>query len=294
MEFSARFMEDPAMASLHHPSESMHPVVNRMIGGYFTEGPGYSTWRTNGTDDFLLIHTVAGSGRFGAEKGELLVGPGDSVLLRPGARHDYRTTPDEPLWEFAFAHFHARSDWLPLLDWPAPLDGIGLIHTEGEMRRRVGSALRKATRMRFGALARAELFAANALEDALLWLDTQNSLTNRTDERVLSVLEHVGAHLAEPLDVEQLARVAHLSASRLTHLFTEHLGISPQRYVERERMLLAQQLLDLTDRSIAGIAAEVGWDDPLYFSQRFRRFAGVSPSEYRKRGRDRVRQSTVH
>jgi len=49
--------------------------------------------------------------------------------------------------------------------------------------------------------------------------------------------------------------------------------------------LLAEQLLDLTNRPIAEIAREVGWDDPLYFSQRFHHFAGVSPSRYRRDGR---------
>lgn len=56
----------------------------------------------------------------------------------------------------------------------------------------------------------------------------------------------------------------------------EQLGISPQRY-ERERMSVAKQLLDLTNRPVSSIAREVGRDDPQYFSQRLRRFAGVSP-----------------
>jgi AraC family transcriptional regulator of arabinose operon len=128
----------------------------------------------------------------------------------------------------------------------------------------------------------------NALEEALLWLDTQNPLTTRTDERILRVIEHVGAHLGETLDIERLAQVAHLSPSRLSHLFHEHVGTSPRRFVERERMLLAGQLLDLTNRSIAAISRDVGCDDPLYFSQRFRRFAGLSPSAYRARGREPV------
>lgn len=263
--------------------EAKHPDVNRMIGGVFREGPEYATWRTAGTDDFLLIHTIAGSGRFGRAGGDLIVTEGDAALLRPGTRHDYGTAPGAGRWELAFAHFHPRSEWMPLLDWPDSGGGIGVIRTDGDLHRRVTAALRRSARVRFGSTARAELFGMNALEEALLWLDTQNPLTTRTDERVLQVLEYVGANLAAPLDVDRLAQVAHLSPSRLTHLFQEHVGISPRRYVERERMLLAAQLLDLTNRSVGSIAREVGCDDPLYFSQRFRRFAGLSPSAYRDR-----------
>ena len=263
--------------------EAKHPEVNRMIGGLFREGPEYATWRTTGTDDFLLIHTIAGSGRVGTAAGDLVLTTGHAVLLRPGIRHDYGTAPGSASWELVFAHFHPRSDWMPLLDWPDGGGGVGLIRTDGDLHRRAAAALRRAAGVRFGSPVRTELFGMNALEEALLWLDTQNPLTTRTDERVLRVMEYVSTHLAEPLDVDRLAEVAHLSPSRLTHLFQEHVGISPRRYVERERMLLAGQLLDLTNRSVGSIAREVGCEDPLYFSQRFRRFAGLSPSAYRER-----------
>lgn len=265
------------------PVESMHPVVVRVLSGRLSEGPEYSTWRSRGTDDFLLVHTLSGSGRFGGADGDLEVGHGDSVLLRPGVRHDYGTATER--WELAFAHFHARPEWMPLLDWPIVQGSLGHISTTGEAHRRVAAALRTAAGTRSRALARAELFSLNALEQALLWLDTQNPLRTRLDERILTVTDHIASHVAEPLGIDALAGLVHLSPSRLSHLFARQLGISVQRYIERERMLLAQQLLDLTNRPIADIAREVGWGDPLYFSKRFRQFAGLSPTEYRAKGR---------
>jgi AraC family transcriptional regulator of arabinose operon len=264
----------------------VHPDFDRVLGGHFREGPRYSTWRTAGTRNFLVISTLDGRGRFGGPEGELVAGPGDAVLLRPGVRHDYGTASSEGRWEFVFAHFHPRTEWLPLLDWPLACGTVGHVRAESEVQQRVVAALLTVARMRSGPLQRAELFAVNALEEALLWLDTQNPLASRTDERVLRVTEYVAAHLAEPLPVERLAAVVHLSPSRLTHLFTEYLGRSPQRYVEGERMSLAKHLLDLTDRPIADIAREVGWVDPLYFSSRFARSTGVSPSEHRRRRRE--------
>jgi AraC family transcriptional regulator of arabinose operon len=104
-------------------------------------------------------------------------------------------------------------------------------------------------------------------------------------ERVLSVVEYVRDHIAEQLSAQRLAAVAHLSPSRLSRLFTLQLGVTPQQYVERERMLLAQQLLGLTNRPVGEIARQLGWDDPFYFSKRFHRFSGLSPSDYRATGR---------
>ena len=134
-------------------------------------------------------------------------------------------------------------------------------------------------------LARAQLFGANAVELALLWCDTQNPGEGRMDDRVLAVIEHIGRHLTDPLTIADLASVANLSASRLGHLFAEQVGSSPQQFVQARRIGMAKQLLDLTNRPIADIAAEVGYPDPLYFSTRFRRQVGLSPSSYRLRAR---------
>ncbi len=267
-------------------AESRSPVVARVLGGHLDEGPEYQTFRSRGTEDWLLIHTVSGSGQLVGPGGSAVrTAAGDAVLLRPRTRHDYGTAPGSSTWEIVFSHFHPRAEWLPLLEWPQPVPGIGRVRAEGEVHRRIVAALHRSSRTGRGALARAELFAVNALEEALLWCDTQNRLGVRTDERLLRVIDHVDAHLADPLDVARLAGVVHLSASRLTRLFREHLGTSPQRYVERQRMTRAMQLLDLTSRPVADIARELGWADALYFSQRFARFTGQSPTAYRHRER---------
>jgi AraC family transcriptional regulator of arabinose operon len=203
------------------------------------------------------------------------------VLLRPHLAHDYGTAQES--WSLAYAHFHPRAEWSPLLEWPVKAGGVGVVRAQPDVRPRIVAGLRACARSSGGSLPQSELFAMNALESALLWLDTQNPLRGRMDERLLRVVEHVGSDLAGDLDVATLARIATLSPSRLSHLFTESLGIPPQRYVERERLTRAAQLLAATDRAVGEIARDVGWDDPLYFSRRFSRLHGVSPTAYRER-----------
>ncbi|WP_457100607.1 helix-turn-helix domain-containing protein [Microbacterium sp. P5_E9] len=261
--------------------ESLHPQVDRVLAGEYSVSADYSTWRVSGTDDWLLMHTIAGSGRVTGSSGTVITTPGDTVLLRPHVRHDYSTATHD--WTLVFAHFHPRAEWLPLLDWPIRAGTIGYVHSPDEVHRRIAAELRRTARAGVRPQLQSKLFAVNALESALLWIDTQNPLRGRTDARILRVMEHIASHLEGDLSVTALARVAHLSRSRLTHLFSEHLGASPQRFVERERMARAAQLLDFSDLSIGEIARAVGWDDPLYFSQRFRAFHRMSPTAYRRR-----------
>src|SRR6478735_9620802 len=74
--------------------EAPHPHVVRIVAGEYAEGGDYATWRHQGTSDWLLIHTVGGSGRVAGTTGEILTAPGDAVLLRPRLRHDYGTAAD--------------------------------------------------------------------------------------------------------------------------------------------------------------------------------------------------------
>lgn len=263
------------------PEETPHPHVIRVVAGEFTADSRYATWREHGTADWLLIHTIAGSGRITGLAGDVVTTTGDSILLRPRLRHDYATAGNS--WTLAYAHFHPRAEWAPLLDWPLRGGGVGVIHTPGEVRGRTLGGLRSCAAFSAGSMPQSEFFAMNSLEAVLLWLDTQNPLRGRMDERMLRVVARIGEDLAGDLSVRALAEVALLSPSRLSHLFTESLGVSLQRYVERERLGRAAHLLASTDRAVSDIARDVGMDDPLYFSRRFSRLRGVSPTGYRRR-----------
>jgi AraC family transcriptional regulator of arabinose operon len=266
------------------PTESHVPVVNRLLAGAFTEGPGYSIWRSRGTSDWLVINTVEGLGRFGLPDGSSIQSSaGDLILLRPGTRHDYGTAARCQSWTLQFAHFRPRPDWLALLDWPEPAAGIRRLRTSGEAHRRVTESFERMIAMSRSGLAQGELFGLNALEAAFLWAATQKPAAGQLDPRLILVLEEITSRLAEPLTVASLARMAGLSESRLTHLFAQQLGTPLMRFVERQRMQAAEQLLDLASHSIAQVAHAVGYDDPLYFSTRFKRFSGLSPSAYRNR-----------
>jgi AraC family transcriptional regulator of arabinose operon len=262
-------LRDPAVP------ESPTPVVRRLQTGEFDEGPEYATYRRRGTTDWLLVQTLDGGGWIGDVDAE----PGTIVLVRPGTPHDYGTRLSR--WHFLYAHLHPKPDWLPLLDWPEVAPGILQLMPGGQALERITGLLRDAVRYQRSVLPQGEQLSVNALEAALLWCDTQNPKAVRIDDRLLRVIELIDQDLKARLDVSRLARAVNLSVSRFAHLFREQLGVSPQQFVERRRLDAACRLLELTRRPIASIAAEVGYPDPLYFSTRFRRHTGISPTAYR-------------
>jgi AraC family transcriptional regulator of arabinose operon len=265
--------------NLRDPAESPTPEVRRLLTGEFDEGPEYTTYRSRGTEDWLLVQTLDGAGRFGSPDGDVAAEPGTIILVRPRTVHDYSTV--ERRWHFLYAHLHPKPDWLPLLDWPKVAPGIRQLRPGAAAAERIAGHLHDAVRHQRSVLTQGEQLSANALEAALLWCDTQNPKAVRIDDRLLRVIELIDQDLRASFDLPKLARAASLSVSRFAHLFREQLGVSPQQFVERRRLDAACRLLELTTRPVASVATEVGYPDPLYFSTRFRLHTGLSPSAYR-------------
>ncbi len=100
--------------------------------------------------------------------------------------------------------------------------------------------------------------------------------------QISEVLGYIDRHFAEPLTVQDLMRVAHMSQTSLMRAFKEVLGRSPVDYLIRLRIARARHLIRRTDLPITDIAYEVGFTDSNYFSRQFRRVTGQAPREYRR------------
>jgi AraC family transcriptional regulator len=100
--------------------------------------------------------------------------------------------------------------------------------------------------------------------------------------RLCRVLEFIHANIDKPLRLEDIAAVAELSASHFLHQFRMNMNTSPYKYVLALRIEQSKRLLENRQLSVLEVAQSVGFDNPQHFATVFRRFAGVSPSTYRR------------
>ena len=105
------------------------------------------------------------------------------------------------------------------------------------------------------------------------------------NRRMLRARDTMDRAFAEPLDVAELARVAHVSRAHFSRQFRATFGESPHRYLQRRRVERAMELLRETDHSVTDVCFEVGFNSLGTFSRTFRDIVGESPSEYRERFR---------
>jgi transcriptional regulator GlxA family with amidase domain len=100
--------------------------------------------------------------------------------------------------------------------------------------------------------------------------------------RLRRVKDRIDREYAQPLDVEALARGAHVSAGHLSRAFKLAYGESPYSYLMTRRIERAMALLRRGDLSVTEVCFAVGCASLGTFSTRFTELVGVPPSTYRQ------------
>jgi AraC family transcriptional regulator of arabinose operon len=196
------------------------------------------------------------------------------LYIEEGVRH-----------EEYYAILAMPTDWEMWRSWPQnPMGGYTVNAKASPMWKKIVRAFADAFEYANSGAARNEDLALNALERALLLATgmSRGEVRSQTDARVIEVMAYARERLERKLTVEELARVAHLSPSRLAHLFTQELGESPMWHVEGVRVRRAQELLLSTRLAVREVARMVGYENPYHFSDRFRSRTGQSPRAFRK------------
>ena len=102
--------------------------------------------------------------------------------------------------------------------------------------------------------------------------------------RLRRVKDRIDREYAQPLDVEALARGAHMSSGHLSREFKRAYGESPYGYLMTRRIERAMALLRRGDQSVTDVCFAVGCQSLGTFSTRFTELVGVPPSVYRREG----------
>lgn len=113
-------------------------------------------------------------------------------------------------------------------------------------------------------------------ENAIGWLA---GLRDRFVGKALALMHERPEH---PWSVDDLAREVGLSRSALHERFVQYLGQPPMQYLTNWRMQLGARLLRESNRNVATIALDVGYDSEAAFSRAFRRMVGMPPATWRK------------
>jgi transcriptional regulator GlxA family with amidase domain len=100
--------------------------------------------------------------------------------------------------------------------------------------------------------------------------------------RLAEAISYLETNYSEPIDLDELARRAHLSARAFIRAFRAAMGSPPIAYLIQLRINRATDLLRRSGQSITDIAFAVGFTDSNYFTRQFHKVVGISPRAYRQ------------
>ena len=241
--------------------------------GLDTAKAPYRRVRLSPSGSFLLA-TLEGEGRVWLEGRWQRVGAGSLCLAPPRVLNAFHAGPGKA-WRFAWIRYEEGAGTAPLVGADSPLrltagaEALGRVLTglraEWDGERDAGHL------HHWIALAH-----AHALRAARPW---------RGDSRIGELWAVVGRELAADWKLATLAAACRLSAEHLRRVCRRELGRTPMEHVTYMRVQRAQELLMTTEEKLEAIAPRVGYHSAVVLSRAFLRCTGMTPSQYRHRGR---------
>jgi len=131
-------------------------------------------------------------------------------------------------------------------------------------------------------------------EDICVWISHAldefiESVYTSQDAKKMSQLkpaiEFMQYNYYQPLTLADVAKAAHLSVSRLAHLFREQMGVTVVDYLTNIRINHAKRMLLTTENNCTRICYEVGYNNQSYFTRVFKQIAGMTPREFRNQNK---------
>ena len=121
---------------------------------------------------------------------------------------------------------------------------------------------------------------------ALLYRKEYIVRTNASSESkglgtVISLLQWIEAHCAEKITLEKISELTHLSPKYVCRIFKEFTSKTVMEYVNECR--IERSCSELRHSEITEVAFNSGFNDLSYFCKTFKKYKGITPSEYKKR-----------
>lgn len=253
-------------------------------------------------DFHVMLYITSGNMHIVEQDEEFYLEKGDLLLLKAGCRH-YGIFPCEVATSWYYIHFH-----LPQgngHEQPHPIqemspvginveysdsDYHGLLSLPKKVHQPPGGQLEKGLKKIADLACSADItrFAhmGMGLYETLLTcfeLFRENAAKDIHAARVEMLMAYMEAHTNEPFSATDISRHVGLSYKYISTQFRLQTGITLHAYHTRLRMDKAAALLRQTTSSISEISNELGFSEPFYFSNCFKKVYECSPKQYRLR-----------
>ena len=108
-----------------------------------------------------------------------------------------------------------------------------------------------------------------------------NSKTVKSESLIEKAEAFINRNYMKDLSLDDISRYFNISSYYFSKLFKQETGENYVEYLNKVRIGNAKKMLSESDVSIKEICYSVGFSDPNYFSRAFKKYEGVTPSEFK-------------
>ena len=247
--------------------------------------PVIETPHPEGRNDYQLLYIAAGKGEFyfKGSKEPTIVTKGNMILFRPG----------EPQVYYYYAVDKTEVYWVHFTGWKVEeyLERYELPHDENVFFTGVSpdypwiynQMIRELQLQRVNHEDMISLYMHHIFITINRYIKERRETKNDTINDIERAAHYFKDNYNKQISIEQYAAEHLMSVNWFIHSFKSVMKMSPMQYIISLRIAMAKGYLENSAKNIAEISNEVGYENALYFSRLFRKYTGMTPTEYRKK-----------
>lgn len=243
-------------------------------------------WRALADHELVLI--TGGKGEAKIEDKVFLLKAGTMLYFSPGLRHAIKSSEESPLSFYGIHFVYLYADFINN-QWKyengkgaLPVRNVFEIAAYQKMESLFGKLNRCWNEKTLGY----EMICRSALLEILSQCMCHSEVNFASRKRVEEVLAFISQNPGRRITVGELAEMVKLSPDYLAAQFKCVTGFTIIQYMNRSRIDRAKILLLDESRKIREVAEMLGFSDEFYFSRTFKKYEGISPSNFVKNMRN--------
>ena len=254
--------------------------------GYYRihSGPDIETPHPEGRNDYQLLYIAAGKGYFYFKGSETatVVTKGHMVLFRPKEPQVYNYYVEDKT-EVYWVHFTGSKIEEYLDSYELPKDeNVFFTGVSPDYPWIYNQIIRELQLQRANYEDVIKLFLHHIFLTINRYIKESQQIKNDTINDIERAIHYFNENYAKPISIEQYAEEHLMSVNWFIHSFKSVMKVPPMQYITQLRIAAAKGYLENSTKTIAEIAAAVGYDNALYFSRIFKKRTGMTPSAYRE------------
>ena len=247
--------------------------------------PVIETPHPEGRNDYQLLYIAAGKGEFyfKGSKEPTVVTKGNMILFRPG----------EPQVYYYYAVDKTEVYWVHFTGWKVEeyLERYELPHHKNVFYTGVtpdypwiyNQMIRELQLQRVNYEDMISLYMHHIFITINRYIKEGRETKSDNINDIERAAHYFKDNYNKQISIEQYAEEHLMSVNWFIHSFKSVMKMSPMQYIISLRIATAKGYLENSTKNIAEISNEVGYENALYFSRLFRKYTGMTPTEYRKK-----------